>query len=102
MKRTPTNGVSSLSIGMSRMLLGSAPTRTLGATAWGITHMVYRTDLREWTNPHGVRFTDWSSSCGATGTESGHVSSGTASGLSSLDFAHRGMLCKDCCAGMLA
>lgn len=101
-RRSPTNGVSSPSIGMGRMLLGSRPTRTLGATAWGVTHMVHAYELREWTNPHGVRFTNWHASCGAADTVSGWYSAGTASGLASLDFAIRGMLCPDCCAGVLA
>lgn len=86
---------------MSRLLLGGRPTRTLGATSWGVTHMVHPAELREWTNPQGARFTSWSSSCGATGTVSGHTSLGTCSGLISLDYCHRLMLCPNCCAGVL-
>lgn len=100
MKKALTNGVSSPSIGMSRMLLGSRPTITLGATSWGTTHMVHAYELREWTNPHGANFTDWCAPCGAKGTESGHFSKSTCSMLSSLDFAHQLMLCKNCCSGM--
>lgn len=100
-KLNPTNGVSAAPIGMSRMLLGGRPTTTLGATAWGKTHMVHAYELREWTNLHGATFTDWHASCGAKGTESGHFSKGTCSMLSSLDHAVRMMLCRDCCGGML-
>ncbi len=89
--------VSSPSVGMSRLLLGGRPTRTLGATTWGVTHMVHAYELREWTNQYGVAFTDWHAGCGAHGTVSGHFSIGT-SGLTSLDFAHRQMLCPKCCA----
>lgn len=98
--KVPTNGVSSPALGMSRLLLGGRPTQTLGATAWGVTHMVHSYELEEWTNPHGARFTNWKASCGAKGTESGHWSEGTCSMLSSLDYAHRLMLCKICCSGV--
>jgi hypothetical protein len=64
-RKNPTNGVSSPSIGMSRLLLGGRPTRTLGATDWGVTHMVHAYELIEWTNPHGATFTNWRASCGA-------------------------------------
>lgn len=30
------------------------------------------TTFRRWTNPHGVQFTEWTATCGATGTETGH------------------------------
>lgn len=89
-------------IGMSRMLLGGRPTRTLGAVGGDmLVHMVRVGELLEWENPHRARFTDWSSSCGTRGTLSGWHSTGTATGLSSLDFAVRGMLCRVCCAGVL-
>lgn len=97
---TATNGVSSPCIGMSRLLLGGRPSRTLAATTSGVTHMVHRCDLREWTNPHGARFTDWRAGCGASGTLSGHVSAGMTFGLSSIDYAHRDMLCSVCCEGL--
>jgi hypothetical protein len=66
-----------------------------------LVHMVHACELREWENPHRARFTDWHASCGASGTQTGWHSTGTAAGLSSLDFAVRKMLCRVCCAGML-
>ena len=86
-------------IGMGRAILGGKPTRTLGVVGGDmLVHMVHRAELKEWENPHGARFTDWSSSCGRSGTVSGWLSQGTAFGLNSLDTAVRGMLCKDCCS----
>lgn len=100
-KRNPTNGVSAAPIGMSRALLGYGSTRTLGAVGGDMkVHMVHAYELREWTNPHGARFTDWHASCGAKGRVSGHFSIGTCSSLSSLDTAVRGMLCRNCCSGV--
>lgn len=88
-------------IGMSRALLGGRPTRTLGAVGGDMkVHMVRWTDLVEWKNPHGALFTKWSASCGRSGTVSGWLSTGTASGLNSLDTAVRGMLCSECCSGV--
>jgi hypothetical protein len=85
-------------IGTSRMLLGGRPTRTLGAVGNDMkVHMVHAYELREWTNQHGAMFTDWSASCGASGTKGGHYSRGLCSSLTSLDFAVRAMLCPKCC-----
>lgn len=101
-KLNPTNGVSAAPIGMSRLLLGGRPTRTLGAMGGDMrVHMVHAYELREWTNSHGAWFTDWQASCGAKRTVSGHYSHGTCSSLSSLDYAVRSMLCPECCSGVL-
>lgn len=45
---------------------------------------------RNWTNPHGVLFMDWTATCGATGTESGHNSFKTAVS------ARKRELCREC------
>lgn len=100
-RRSVGNAVSAPSLGMSRLLLGGRPTKTLCATEWGVTHMVHASELREWTNAHGARFVEWSASCGAKGTKSGHPSLGTCSSIHSIDYAHKKMLCPDCCAGIL-
>lgn len=93
-----TQRPSDVEIGTSRILLGGKPTRTLGAVGGDMkVHMVHRSEIREWENPYGATFTDWSSSCGASGTKSGWVSRGTCTGLTSLDHAVRGMLCPKCC-----
>lgn len=47
-------------------------------------------EYREWTNPHGVRFTDWVATCGATGTETGH------SALKAAASARKRELCPSC------
>ena len=82
---------------MTRMLFGGFPSRTLCVSAAGTVHRVERENLREWTNRHGATFTEWRADCGATGTVSGHVSAGTATGITSIDGAHRAMLCRRCC-----
>lgn len=45
---------------------------------------------RRWTNPNGVKFTDWTATCGATGTRNGHGSFGLARS------ARRAELCREC------
>lgn len=97
----PHNQISASISGMDRLLLGGNPTRDLCAMGNDQkVHMVYRYDLRERTTQHGVDFTDWESSCGAKGTESGRVSDGTCSSVHSFDYSVRAMWCPDCCGAM--
>lgn len=53
------------------------------------------TRYREWTNPHGVNFTDWQATCGAEGVQS--VARWAAFGQ--VRDARRGELCRDCWPG---
>lgn len=48
-------------------------------------------EYHNWTNPHGVKFVDWRSVCGASGTETGHANRFGLSGS-----ARKGELCRSC------
>lgn len=57
-------------------------------------HVVAR--YREWTNPHGVMFTDWEAKCGATRTDSGRAERSLSTRL---DRVYKAEWCTQCNPG---
>ncbi|MGA4541325.1 hypothetical protein ACPA54_15190 [Uniformispora flossi] len=71
---------------------GRAPLRVTGPLVSHGMQVHKASSYGEWTNAHGVIFTDYTTACGHTGTLSG----GSPSNIRPSGFAQNGELCKAC------
>lgn len=59
-------------------------------------------EFSRWSNPHGVKFTDWKAACGASDTASGHPGGYGTGPFSTAGHARRAELCPACFPGRIA